>query len=170
MTVVSENARLNLLLSDFAQNQGGKLNVVGGNVQVLGFDPRKRTTTRFSLVALVELDSLFCPADFQLEITLLDAAGDPVPLPGQTNLAEGATPKMFRVSQSARLERPALAHLGALPPSIPGNVAVVIDFGNGIPVSPGAAYAWQLRVDEDSENAIYRPFFIPGPPQQPVFG
>ncbi|MCL2594506.1 MAG: hypothetical protein FWD83_03145 [Promicromonosporaceae bacterium] len=170
MSVVSENARLNLQLADFAQNVGGKTNILGGNIQLLGFDPAKRTTARFALVAQVELDSLFCPADFTVEISLLDVDGQPVPLPAGAAMAEGTAPKFFRISQPARIERPAVPRMAALPPSIPGNVGIVIDFGNGIPITPGAAYAWQLRIDEDDANAIRRPLFVPGAPPKPVFG
>lgn len=166
MSEASESAELSIQLADFAlTDPAGKLNIIGGGVAALGYSPESGTTTRFTLVATAKVPARLCPLEIVLEFALLDALGNTVELPGPAG-----TPQKLRIGQAARVEKPGIPGGPSFPDTIPARYVTILDFSNGLPLALGQAYAWQFRIDGDTENAVTEHFLVPGPPPPPVFG
>lgn len=165
MSEIAQNARVSIIVSDYANvDAGGKLNVLGGAVAIVGLDPMQGLTSRFSLAVVINVPTQYLPGDFALEISLRNEAGELVMLPGATE------PQPLRVSQPVSLERPAGAATPAARDHLGTNHIAVLDFGGGLPLAVGGLYEWHVRIDGDDETAVRYPFAIAGPAQGMVFG
>lgn len=167
MSDLAQNSEVGLVLADFASSDaGGKVNVVGAGIAVLGFDVNQGVSSRFTLWVNIRVPSRFCPAEFPVEVALLDEAGQLVALPGPV---DGVT-QPLRIGQVVQVEKsnaglplPVRDHIG-------GQVQMAFDFSNGLPLAIGGVYEWRVRIDgDDSIDWIY-PFAVVGPPTGPVIG
>lgn len=166
MSVVSEHAAISLMIADYAQvaPESGKLNVLGGEVTIVGFDPLQGLTARFSVVMSVAVPAEFLPEDCSVELALYQG-GSAVVVPGPVEN------QAVRVGQSITLDRNASPHLPqVLRNHLNGATIVVVDFSNGLPLRPGEAYEWVARIDGDMDRAVVLPFAVPGLPASPVIG
>lgn len=163
MSAIAEAAEVSIIVADFANvDAAGKVNVLGAGVAGIGFDPSQGLTSRFTLVAYVFVPTTLLPAEFALEI-YLTLGGELVMAPGPVE------PQAVRIAQSVNLDppmafpQPARGHVG-------GRHSAVLDFNNGLPLSPGGLYEWNVRIDGDSTRSWTYPFAIAGPTPGPVFG
>lgn len=166
MSDIAAHAIINVMLADFAiADPQGKVNILGAGVTGIGFDPAQATTTRFTLVAQISLPRDRCPAEFAVEIALLDASGDIADLPGP------AGPQKMRVGQVVNIEKAVpLPGSGVPREALRGQANIILDFGNGLPLTPGGAYRWRLQIDGDETVEVTYPFGVAGPPAGPVIG
>ena len=165
MSEYSENARVAIIMADFANTDAaGKVNIIGGGVELVSSDPATAMTSRFILWADVRIPSAMTPAEFAVEMALIDSMGNLVEAPGP------AGPQPLRIAQVVQIERPL--------PQLPNNqrdhigarAQMVFDFGNGLPLQPGGNYEWRLMVDGDEDHQLSYPFAVVGPQPGPVFG
>lgn len=164
MSEVARHSRVTILVSDFANSDmAGKVNVVGGTVAILGFDPMQGTTTRFSLTVITNVPSRLLPAEFSVEVTLM-SNGQPVLLPGVPE------PQALRVAQPVTLGVGTSAPTALIRDHIGANHVTILDFGNGLPLAVGGVYEWHVRIDGDDEHVWTYPLAVAGPPPGPVFG
>lgn len=155
--------RASVIIADFVNvDAGGKANLIGAGISLLGFDPQQGVTSPFALyVRLVSpLPTNDRPA---VEILLADASGQPVMLPGPMGEAQA-----LRISQN--VDFPPVAVQGVTIPNgaIPSVAQFAINFANGLPLAPGHSYSWRIQLDHDviaSES-----IFIPVAPAGPVIG
>lgn len=155
--------RASVTIADFVNvDAGGKANLIGAGISLLGFDPQQGVTSPFALyVRLVSpLPTNDRPA---VEILLADASGQPVMLPGPMGEAQA-----LRISQN--VDFPPVAVQGVTIPNgaIPSVAQFAINFANGLPLAPGHSYSWRIQLDHDviaSES-----IFIPVAPAGPVIG
>lgn len=164
MSAISDEAKLTLLMADYAaaEQATGKLNVIGGSIRILGFT-EQGTTSRFTVVGLVDVPSRLCPAEAAVEIVLLDGSGDPVDMPGMAG-------KKIRFAQVAKFEKPSAQRLPMLPAAITAMHQMVLELPTGLPLRVGTAYRWSLRIDGDVDHERTLDFFVAGPPPAPVVG
>jgi hypothetical protein len=161
---ISDNARVKVLLADFAnQDAVGKVNLIGANWSITGIQPPGMTPPQ-TLVVLVDVPSRFHGEDFALSMTLFDDAGDPVDVPGPTGEMQP-----LRVQQLVRAERPVIPGAN-VPPDAPGSVQVILNFGGGIPLSSGRTYYWRVEIDTNTNPQWETSFYVVGPPPAPVVG
>lgn len=157
---------MTVLVSDFANNDAaGKLNVVGGTVAILGFDPMQGLSSRFTLSVVIRVPSHMLPAEFAIEVTLR-SNGVPFLLPGP------AEPQPLRIAQPITVEKPSAANVPvpAIRDHIGASHTLIFDFNTGLPLKPGGLYEWHIRIDGDEDTAHTYPFAVMGPPPAPVFG
>lgn len=166
MSEISEAARVHIGLADVAiEDPAGKLNMLGGGVLGLGFDAQQGLTAPFTLIVEFYVSGAMTPTQFTAEITLRGSDGKLVELPGPTQ------PQVMRVAQIVDLE----------PPSIPGGASlarkaldaraqIILNFSNGLPLTPGTAYQWSVQIDGDEENRPDHRFAVMGSPTAPVIG
>lgn len=156
----SSTIRATITLADFVNvDAGGKANLIGAGIAILGFDPQQGVTTPFAIyvrvVSPVPIDDR--PA---VEILLVDASGQPVMLPGPMGEAQA-----LRISQN--VEFPPLAVPGVSLPSgaLPSVAQFAINFANGLPLAPGHSYTWRVQLDHDviASESIFIPLAAPGP-------
>lgn len=162
MSEISEQLRASVLLADYAAQDGnGRLSVVGGGLQFVGFEPATGLSAPFAvLVILQSVVPLSEPV--AIEIVLADASGQAVELPGP------AGPQLMRVAQNVEFLAPALPGVTLPKGSVNSQAVVNMYFPTGLPLTPGLSYSW--RVQADHEVLITQPFFVPGPAQGPVIG
>lgn len=161
MSEVSTDAELTLLMADFAAlDPQGKLNLLGGGVNIIGYDPMQGVTARFTVVGRVRIPAKYTPTDVTVEISLLDDAGDVV-------LLGAPNSQPFRLAQVAKIEKPNVIGMPTLPPELLAQHIMVLDIP-GLPLQPGRTYSWSLRVDGDEENARRQTFLVPGIGAPPI--
>lgn len=164
MSRVADEAELSIFMADFANvDAAGKLNLIGGSVAVLGFDPQQGVTSRFSVAVSVHLPYELLPADFTFEIALVDGR-DLVNLPGPSG------PQPLRISQNVAVERPSSGLSSSVREHLGGNQISVLDFSNGLPLRVGGTYGWRVGLDGGMEKQWVYPFAVSGPPDLPVAG
>ena len=165
MSDISEHAAVSVLMADYANvDESGKLNIIGGGLALLGFDPYQETTPRFCLVVTIDVTHEFVPADFVLEIALTDDGGV-ISLPTETGEEQPV-----RVANSISLERAQGMPTTRIRDHVGATNFTVLDFSNGLPLTPGVTYNWRVSIDGDTENSVGYPFAIPGAPDGPVMG
>ena len=147
----------NILIADFVNvDAAGKVNIIGGGVQFLGFDPDTGMTAPFSLYAsiTVTLPSLD-EASAAIEILLVDADGQPVTLPGPDG------PNQLRFNQSVDFAHASNPAVQPPPMGFPGSSNVVMNFPGGLPLPAGSTYEWVVLMD--GRRLSSTTFFVPGP-------
>jgi hypothetical protein len=163
MSEIAQNAKVSILLADFARvDTEGKLNVVGGGVTGLGFDLGQGLTSRFTLVVIVWVPATLLPAECALEVYLTQA-GSVVMAPGPVDS------QAIRISQNVIVE-PLLAFPPAARSHVGSHYTSVLDFNNGLPLAPGGMYEWNVRIDGDETQTWSLPITVAGAPGSPVLG
>lgn len=161
MSDLAAEADLAIWLADFATlDPQGKLNLLGGGVSILGFDPMQGVTARFTVVGRVRIPVKYTPTDVPVELSLLDEVGEVVSI-------GVPTPQPLRIAQVAKIEKPNVVGMPSLPPELPAQHIVILDIA-GLPLQPGRTYAWSLRVDGDEENAKRQAFMVAGLSAPPI--
>lgn len=164
MSEISDLIRGSIMLADYAVTDAvGKVNVIGGGLSVIGFDLNQGITTPFTVYA-----SLTCPipapdSSAAVEVALVDASGNPVAVAGPTG--EG---QVVRIAQNVEFAAPVIPGLQIPRGAIESASQIIVNFGNGIPLGVGQAYAFRLSVDGDVKASAA--FFVPGPIAGPVIG
>ena len=165
MSEIAERASTEIIVADFAiVDQAGKSNIVGAGVALLGFDPQQGLTSRFSVWVSVVVPTSLCPVEFPVEIALVDAAGDLVQIPGPAGL------QTLRIAQIVTAEKPSAQVAMAQRDHIGARIQLVMDFGSGLPLTPGANYEWRVRVDGDESGQAVYAFGVWGATAGPVVG
>lgn len=163
MSDASDAITATILLADFANiSSDGKLNLIGGGIQLLGFNPEQGLTAAFTvyvgLSSPMPLDG--APA---VEILLADASGNVVQLPGPAG-----EPQALRISQNVEFSLPAVVGLDIPKGALPSTSQFVIGFTNGLPLQVGHSYTWRVQVDH--EVIASKTMYLPAPTPLPVLG
>jgi hypothetical protein len=162
---VASDATVRLLIADYAAvDAGGKLNIIGGGIAVIGHVQPTGATPPFALVVSITVPPKHYNADCSVEIILEDSGGTPVSVPGPTGQSQ-----VMRIGQATRFEEPKLL------PGIPRNelrarAQFVLAFATGLPIQIGQRYRWRVKIDHDTRDEWTEEFFVPGPAPAPVLG
>lgn len=151
------SASANILIADFVNiDAAGKVNVIGGGIQFLGFDPDAGLTAPFSLfvsvtVSLPSLDE----ASAIVEVLLVDTDGQAVTV----EATDG--PNEMRFSQGVDFRHTVAPDVQQPPIGFPGCSNVVLNFPGGLPLTAGGTYEWHVTLD--GTRLASTTFFVPGP-------
>lgn len=164
MSEISELYKAFILVADFVNiDSGGKLNIIGGGVSVLGFNALTGRTADFAVIARITCVDPTRDDEAAVELILADSSGETVQLPSGDGQSQA-----LRVAQNFRFE-PATAHGVTVPKgALDSSNQMILNFYGGLPLSPGLTYTWRLHVDH--ELIASEPFFVPSVPTGPVFG
>jgi hypothetical protein len=158
VTEISENARVIVLLADFAnQDPANKINLLGAHWNITGVQPNGATFPQ-AVVIFVELPPRFKGKDFTLSVALLDEAGNPVDEPSPTGERQP-----LRLQQAFRLEQPGLPEAD-MPPDVPARIQAVLNFPIGIPLATNKQYRWHVEIDDTAKPEWDANFYVVGPP------
>jgi hypothetical protein len=145
-------------MADYAAvDQAGKLNVIGGGISVLTRVPNAEQTAPVALVV-----SLAAPPDrygdeCMVEITLEDASGDIVTLPG----AVPGVPQPLRINQSAKFTEPTAQHPLITPKGyLWAGVQLVVQFPVGLPLRGIGGYQWRVKIDDQARDDWTEKFVV----------
>jgi hypothetical protein len=167
VSAVGDRARVTLILADYAAADAvQKLNILGAGWSITGLNPATSATSPLAVVVMIESPPDQYGDEFSLTLALEDEDGSPVQVPD----AAGSLTAL-RIAQVIRIQEPAvLPQLNAPKGKLWAHSQVVLNFANGIPLSPGRIYRWTLAIDGDVRDEWHVSFFVPGPPSPVVFG
>ena len=161
MSDVFEQASLSMLLADFAITDPlGKLQVVGGGLQVLVRDVRTGATAAFALVVGLSFPHTVFQEQYVFEVGLEDESGSPVELPSG----------FVRLAQNLTVDEPNLSRAGVPRRALPAQMQIVVYFNTGLPLPAASTLRWRARIDGETRPHWVLPFFVTGPPSAPVIG
>lgn len=165
MSEIAENCAASVILADYvAIDSAGKANVVGGGISFVGFDPQMNLTSPFALYVVVATPM---PSNHEnqaaMEITLVRSDGQIVLLPGNDGV-----PAPLRISQIIEFKLNQPQGTDRPPANFPSTVSTAVHFANGLPLTPGVHYRWEIKVD--GELKATTSFMVPQPSAPPVFG
>ena len=162
MSEVSDAATVRLLLADFAAaDPQNKLNIIGGGLTLVGFNPQVGLTVPFGLAVSVGVPSKLYDAEASVEIILEDAVGDPVTVP-----APVGPPQPMRVGQAITFEKPSFPGVHVPSGLMGARMQWVLGFNTGLPLPPGQRYVWRVKIDHDTRDDWTEEFYVPGPKPQ----
>jgi hypothetical protein len=168
MSVVFEQAAVSLVLADYAVADAlGKLQMVGGGLQIIGRDPVKGISSAFALVVSLTFPPETVNEQYAFEVLLEDTAGRPIEL---TDTAPGAPARVMRFGQTLQIEEPNFRGSGVPRRALPTRSHVVLYFNTGLPLPAGRVLIWRARIDGKSRPDWVVSFFVPAPPTGPVLG
>jgi hypothetical protein len=152
MSRISKSVALSLVLADFANtDSSGNTNVLGMFKDHLDYDPATFLTSRFSLIAEISVPPELSQAEFQIELSLLHNSGDVVKI---FDPVVGEPVPVAQISQTVFGDKEPDNPVEPLRnPELPLRHTLVIDFPEGLPISPGGTYCWRLLIDGDTETA-----------------
>lgn len=157
---------MTIFVTDYAATDAvSKINALGIGWTVTGTDPSTGMTAPQALVAMIDLPPELYGQDFSMTVTLRDATGDPVMLPGPAG-----TPQAMRIAQVARAEEPVFPPEMFVPRHLVwAHVQMILNLANGLPLPPGL-YTWSMEIDGNEDSRWATSFYVPGKRPDPVFG
>lgn len=166
MSLESE-ARVQFVLADYASvDVAGKLNVIGGGITFIGSQGAGQPSSPFTLAVTVAVPGAYASQTYVVAVELQDlTTGTVVQLPTQ---AGGMEP--IRAQQAVTVPHPTVAPGMAVPPDAMQEHKLILQFSDGLPLSPGRSYEWQVRINEKSDKAWGQRFHVLGQAPGPVFG
>lgn len=165
MSEVFQKASVSLILADFAvADQLGKLQMVGGGLQVIGRNHSTGVSGAFALVVSLTFPSELYNEQYAFEVLLETADGQPAQLSG------GDTSRVMRFGQTLQIEEPNFRGSGVPRRALPARSHVVLFFNSGLPLPPGEVLIWRARIDGESRPDWTVAFFVQAPPAPPVLG
>ncbi len=168
MSEVFDRASVSLMLADYAiADQLGKLQMVGGGLQIIGRDHITGISCAFALVVSVAFPPEVFNEHYSFEVVLEDTSGAPVEL---TAVPVGAASSVMRFGQTLQVDEPNFRGSGVPRRALPARSHVVLHFNTGLPLPAGRVLLWRARIDGDSRADWALSFFVPAPPTGPVLG
>jgi len=166
MSDFSEQVEASIVVADFVNvDQVGKANIIGGGIRVMPVHPETALTNPFGV--LVTFTSPLAGDEAAFELLLTTATGEVVTVGGP------AGEQAIRISQNILFPEPSIPIVAGTPQlslpkgALPSNLQYAINFGSGLPLSPGNSYQFRAQLDHDT-RAVYS-FYVPKVPK-PVLG
>jgi len=167
MSEVHEAATVSLIMADYAvADQLGKLQMIGGGLQIIGRDHSTGATAAFAIVVSLGFPAEVFNEQYAFEVILEDVMGSPVSL-GDDVTGDGG---VMRFGQSQQVEEPTFPGAGVPRRSLPARTQVVIHFNNGLPLPAGQVLRWRVRIDGETKPDWVLLFFVAPPAALPVIG
>jgi hypothetical protein len=171
MSVVFDAAAVSLQMADYAvTDRIGKLQMIGGGMQVVARDHAKGTSSAFALVITVTLAPSVINEQYAFETVLENVDGTPVDLAAPVPDAVDGHSKVMRFGQTLQVEEPNFRGAGVPRHALPPRTQMVLYFNTGLPLPAGRTLVWRARIDGESKPDWTLPFYVPGEPAGPVLG
>jgi hypothetical protein len=163
---VSGDAAVQVLVADYAAvDSAGKINIIGGGLNSIGYVPNMGQTAPFAVVVRISVPPKHYNAECSVEILLEDSAGNAVQLPGPTGEAQ-----VVRVGQAVRFEEPILPGISVPRHVLRSRQQWVLAFNTGLPLTLGQRYVWRVKIDTETREDWTEEVFVPGQAAGPIFG
>jgi hypothetical protein len=160
---MAESISAHVTIADYVDEANGKIIIIGGGIQFVGFIPQMGMTTAFSIFVEMQCPVPVPERHAAVELLLVDASGQAVQVPG-----EGDSKQALRVAQNVEFIEPYLPGASVPRGSVNARATMTLAFPNGIPLTPGHSYSWRVQIDHDV--LATQPFYIPAPQIGPVLG
>lgn len=164
---IFQDAHVVVLIADYIGVEAtGKINALGAGFGLAGLAPTGLTAPQY-VIALVDVPAKYNGQQFALALELRDeTTGQPVMLP----TAPDGLLQPLRLQQAVTVQLVQAPGLYLPVDSVKARVQMPLGFGDGLPLTPGHAYAWKVEIDGQSQKGWKAYFYVPGPPPPPVFG
>lgn len=163
MSEVYEKASVSTLLADYAAaDQNGRVQIIGGGLQVLNLDPSTGATQAFALLVALTFPADVFNEQYAFEVVLETPAGEPVEMGGDAGV--------LRLGQNQQVEEPTFPGAGIPRRSLPSRGHVVVFFNNGLPLPDGQPMQFRVRIDGQTRPDWVAPIVVVAPPGGPVIG
>lgn len=167
MSEVFERASVSLDMADYASaDQLGKVQMVGGGLQLVGRDHSTGMSAAFALVVALGFPPEVFNEQYAFEVVLEDPVGAPVELTAPIDGSSG----VMRFGQTLQVEEPNFRGVGVPRRALPARSHIVLYFNTGLPLPAGGTLVWRARIDGESRADWTHSFFVPAPPTAPVLG
>lgn len=162
---ISDDVLVTVLLADYVGvDASGKVNAIGAGFGVAGLSPNGLTAPQHVAV-LVDVPGGYAGEETSVTLELRnDRTGQVVSLPSPSGQAEAV-----RISQLMQIQAPERPGV-YLPRDVRVRQHLLVNFGNGLPLSPGTSYQWRVDVDGVHRQDWGAFFYVLGPPPGPVIG
>jgi len=165
MSEVADAAVVSVLLADFANaDPANKLNVIGGGITMLGFDPNIGATRPHAVVARISFPPKFVGESPALELALEHDDGSLVTLPGPMG------PQFLRVGTADALKPVVVQGANVPPNTLRPSSQFVMYFASGLPLEPNRHYIWRVKIDHDTREEWTETFYVLTADPGPVYG
>ncbi|MGV8874267.1 MAG: DUF6941 family protein [Rhodococcus sp. (in: high G+C Gram-positive bacteria)] len=167
MSEVANSAAVRIMLADYAAvDASGKVNLIGGGVDVLGFDPATAVTAPFCVLVTISFDRKFVGDSPAVELVLEDSNGSPVQVTDVLGNSQA-----IRIGSADPLAAPNFPGANMPDASLARpKTQMVLNFQNGLPLPPGQMYRWRVKIDHETRKHWVENFFVPGLSSGPTFG
>lgn len=163
MSILSDS-RVQIILADYVSTDPlGKLNVLGGNVTIVG--AQEGQTATLGLAVIVSVPEKYVGQTFALSAELFDVTdGLIVQVP-----APDGTLQALRAQQAVTVPQIQLPPGLAKPEGVFQTHILSMNFLNGLPVTSGHTYEWRAQIDGQSHDWFHR-FHVLAPPPGVILG
>jgi hypothetical protein len=163
---LSDAAAVRLQLADYAvADPQNKINVIGGGLTLIGFNPQAGLSLPFALVVWVIVPPKFYDAEAAVEIALEDSGGGLVMVPAPVGPAQP-----LRIGQAVTFGKPVFAPAYVPAGQMSARAQWVLSFNTGLPLAPGQRYVWRVKIDTETRPDWFEEFYVPGAAPGPVLG
>lgn len=158
MSLVSDVVRVRILMADYAAvDAAGKLSVIGGGISVVLKNPNAGQTAPVTLVVSLAVPPDRYGDECAIEITLEDASGEIVTMPG----AVPGAPQPLQINNSTKFSEPMTQRPEVAPKGYLWAVAqLVAQFPVGLPLASGAGYQWRVKIDNQTNDEWTERFIV----------
>lgn len=148
MSAVSDGAIVRMLLADYVavDESSKKVQVVGGGITTLGVNSRTGWSAPFGVLVIVEVPPGLYGAECSAEITIEDAAGDVVLVPG------GGQGEPFRINQTLKFDAPPLQSPDDPKNFLTARTMLALMLPTGLPLAPREGYRLRLKIDGETRD------------------
>ncbi|ETW25866.1 hypothetical protein [Mycobacterium gastri] len=166
MSDAADAAIVRVMLADFANvtDPGSKLNIIGGGIVMMGYDPNIGATAAHAVVAKISFPPEFIGESPAVELALEHDDGSLVTLPGPMG------PQFLRVGVADAL-KPAVVPGANVPPNtVRSSKQFVMYFASGLPLEPNKRYRWRIKIDHETRDEWTETFYVFTADAGPVIG
>jgi len=162
MSDASKSAYVRIFLADYgvADDNTGKLTMVGGGISIIGLNAQTNTTAPFTVIAVITFAPKFIGQSPAIELSLETDNGQLVTLPGQ--------PGPLRMAMAEKLDPPRVRGFHVPNDAVRPKHQMLMQFQNGLPLSAGTGYKWRITIDQQTNPEWTEGFYVPTASPGPV--
>ncbi|MGO9157011.1 hypothetical protein [Mycobacterium sp.] len=169
MSDASESARVRITIADYVViDQQGKATIVGAGVTIAGVNLQSGMTAPFAVLVSASFAPQFVGEDPAVELSLETEDHQLVQMPGL--LDSTGQPQYLRVATSEKLLPTVLPGANIPADIIRPKAQILLNFQNGLPLAPGHAYVWRVKIDGDTRPEWTEMLYVPTASAGPVLG
>lgn len=160
-------AQVQFILADYAAvDATGKLNVIGGGVSFVGSAGQGQPTAPFTVAVTALVPAKYVNQTYVLTVELHDVTiGKTVMIP-----TDGGQQQALRAQQAVTVSPVHVPPGMAVPADAMQGTTIVMQFSNGLPLTPSHSYEWKVQIDGQHREGWWHRFHVLGPAPGPVFG
>jgi hypothetical protein len=161
MSDASDTAHVRITIADYAVvDPQGKATVVGAGVSITGVNPQSGMTAPFTVLVSVTFAPQCVGEDPAVELSLETDDHQLVQMPGLP-FDQTGQPQYLRVATSEKLLPTVLPGVNIPAGIVRPKSQMLLNFQNGLPLAPGRAYTWRVKIDGETKDDWTEMLYVP---------